>query len=229
MPEVQKRVVLPDAYYVRQKDVIPIENLRQARVTVIGTGSVGGFLSFLLTKMGVGHLDIWDGDVVEGQNLTNQWFRLDDLGKPKVAAMSEILEQFCDGLVVPHQERFTNQGVRGIVISAVDDMDVRVAIWKHLKKCLNVSLYVDTRMGAEVGKVFCLRPGDRDGITQYERDDLYPQSESFHAPCTEQTTVYCAAGLAALAVGQVANALAGRPIANSRMMIDFRCGLLVPA
>jgi len=227
-PAPDSRIVLPDAYYVRQKDVVPIEALRQTRVTVIGTGAVGGFTSLLLAKAGFGRVDIWDHDQVEGQNLTTQWFKIHDLGKQKVAAMAEILEEFCDGLCVPHPERFVAPPVNDVVICAVDSMDTRMQLWRHIRKCRNVPLYIDTRMGAEVGKVYCLRPSETELIKRYEAEDLYPQSEAFQARCTEQTTIYCAAGLAALAVAQAVNFVANRPV-NPRMMIDFRCGVMVPA
>ena len=213
------------ASFIRQQDVLPVEKLREAKITLIGAGAVGSFTALTLAKMGIGRLEIYDGDTVEPHNLPNQWYRLSDLGKSKVDAIKAILEAFSDTEVVCHPVNFIAQPVEGIVVSAVDSMDARLRIWKHIKNNRKVTVYLDTRMGAEVGKVLAVRPSDPLSVADYQTD-LYPSSEAIQAPCTAKATVYCAAGLAAFLAAKVGKVVLGRPY-RSRFVVDFRQALLV--
>lgn len=68
------------------------ERLRRARVTLLGVGGIGTWMSYLLTAAGVGHLRLVDGDIIEESNLTRQvLFTPDDLGRPKVEVAAERL------------------------------------------------------------------------------------------------------------------------------------------
>jgi len=215
----------PAPSFIRQQDVLPVEKLRDAKVTIIGAGAVGSFAALTMAKMGIGHLEIYDGDTVEPHNLPNQWYRLADLGKSKVDALKNILEAFSDTAVVSHPGNFTAQPVQGIVVSAVDSMDARLRIWKHIRSNRGISVYLDARMGAEVGKVLAVRPTDPLSVADYE-SELYPSSEALQAPCTAKTTVYCAAGLAAFVAAKVGKVILGRPY-RSRFVVDFRQALMV--
>jgi hypothetical protein len=221
---VREVPALPEGCFVRQRDVLPFEALRNARVTVIGAGAVGSFTTLSLVKMGVGTVEVYDHDSVAVENLSAQWFRVADLGRPKVEALEDQLAAF-GGTVVPHAQRFLAQPVSGIVVCAVDSMDVRVSIWHHVRKCRRVELYVDARMGAEVGKVFAIRPQDPEDRRAYEAD-LYPSTEALRAPCTARSTIYCAAGLAAFLAATVGNFLSGRRY-RRELVVDFRMGLVV--
>ena len=72
-------------------------------------------------------------------------------------------------------------------------------------------LYIDTRMGAEVGEVLVVHPSLPASCRKYE-EDLYPSIEAFQAPCTAKATVYCAAGLAAYVASMVAGYAVGRQV-----------------
>ena len=52
--------------------------------------------------------------------------------------------------------------LEGTVISAVDSMTARQMIWKSVKLKQRVGLFIDARMGAEVLRVYALRPTDLD-------------------------------------------------------------------
>jgi len=221
---VRETLALPEACFVRQRDVLPFDRLRASRVTLIGAGAIGGFAALSLVKMGVGTIDVYDHDTVSPENLGPQWFRVCDLGRFKVDALAEQLGAF-GGNVVPHAERFLAQPVSGIVVCAVDSMDVRIALWRHIRKSRRVELYLDARMGAEVGKVFAIRPNDPEDCRAYE-SELYPSTEALRAPCTARSTIYCAAGLASFLAATVGNHLAGRRYRRV-LVVDFRQGLIV--
>lgn len=195
------------------------------KVTLIGAGAVGSFTALTLAKMGVGHLDVYDGDSVESHNLPNQWYRLTDLGHSKVDALKDILEAFSATEVICHAGNFTAQPVEAIVISAVDSMDARLSLWRHIKRCRRVTLYLDARMGAEVGKVLAIRPSDPEDVRAYE-EELYPSSDALQAPCTARATTYCATGLAAFIASTVGQFLAERRF-RKNLVVDFRQGIVM--
>lgn len=217
-------IILPPEVYVRQRDILPHEVLQKATVTVIGVGAIGSFVAFSLAKMGVGTIHVYDHDSVEPHNLPQQWYRLKDLTRKKTDALSELLSEF-GGNVVSHPEKFVAQPLKGIVICAVDSMDARILIWRHIKKSTKVDLFIDGRMGAEVGKVHVVRPTHPDDIKRYE-EDLYPSSEAFQAPCTARSTIYCATGLSAFMVAAAAGYLSGRKV-RPFMVVDFRNALMI--
>jgi hypothetical protein len=221
---VREVAVLPEAGFVRQRDILPWEKLQAARVTVIGAGAVGSFTALSLVKMGVGTVEVYDFDTVSVENLGPQWFRMCDLGWPKVEALADQLAAF-GGNVVAHAERFLAQPVSGIVVCTVDSMDARIAVWRHIRKCRRVELFLDARMGAEVGKVLAVRPNDPEDCRFYEAE-LYPSTEALRAPCTARSTIYCASGLSAFLAATVGNHLAGRRY-RRELVVDFRQGILI--
>lgn len=217
---------LPKECFVRQHDILPLEVLKDTKVTVIGAGAIGSFTCMSLVKMGIGELEVYDHDTVELHNLPNQWYRMQDLERPKVDALAEALAAF-GGNVTPKHAKFVGQSVRGIVVSAVDSMDARVAIWRHLKKVgKGVELYVDARMGAEVGKIITVLPNVVSSVENYEKEELYPSSEAVQAPCTAKATIYCAAGLSAFVAATIANHLCDRP-SRWLQVVDFRNAVML--
>ena len=203
----------------RQLDVLDVPRLARTPITVIGAGAVGSFTVLALAKCGATDITVWDDDGVESHNLPNQWYRLADLGRPKVQALKALVLEMTGVEIEIVQERFQGKKATEVTICAVDSMDVRIALWRQLHP--RPSMYIDARMGAEVGKVLCVGAFG----TWYE-ETLHPSSEAFRAPCTARATMYCASGLAAFIAAQVANYASDRPT-REEMTIDFRNGLIL--
>jgi len=117
------------------------------------------------------------------------------------------------------QERFQGDGATEVTICAVDSMDVRIALWRQLHP--RPALYIDARMGAEVGKLHCVGQ-----FGSWYEDTLYPSSEALHAPCTARATMYCASGLAAFIASQVAQYASDRPT-RPELVVDFRNAIMI--
>lgn len=66
------------------------QRLGEVRVLVAGCG-MGSVLAEVLLRLGVRHLHLVDGDVVDGHNLNRQDFTAADLGRTKVEALRERL------------------------------------------------------------------------------------------------------------------------------------------
>src|SRR5688572_9763698 len=115
--------------YWRQLDLVTPEQLRTP-VTIVGAGGIGSPVALALAKMGCREIRLYDPDTIEPHNLPNQLYRLRDVGRPKVEALAEILREYTEVTVSAHLERVDGQRLDGIVISAVDSMASREAIWR---------------------------------------------------------------------------------------------------
>ena len=196
--------------FIRQRDILPPEKLARKAVTVIGCGAVGSFTVLSLAKMGITDITVYDGDNVEEHNLPTSWYRPDHVGMNKTDALWDVLVDFTGVELKANAYHYERETLRGIVICCVDSMDTRLKIWREVKK-FEPELYLDTRMGAEVGKVLVVHPSLPTSCRKYE-EDLYPSSEAFQAPCTAKATIYCAAGLAAYVGALVAGYAVGRDV-----------------
>ncbi len=203
----------------RQLDVLDVPRLARTPITVIGAGAVGSFTVLALAKSGAENITVWDDDSIESHNLPNQWYRLTDLGRPKVQALKELVHDMTGVDIKVVQERFQGDGATEVTICAVDSMDVRIQLWRQLHP--RPALFVDGRMGAEVGKVLCVG-----SFGSWYEETLHPSSEAYRAPCTARATMYCASGLAAFIAAQVANYASDRPT-REEMTVDFRNGIII--
>ncbi|HEX6513731.1 MAG TPA: ThiF family adenylyltransferase [Chloroflexota bacterium] len=193
-------MIKPD--YWRQLDLVSSEQL-DFPITLIGAGGIGSPLALALAKMGCPRLALYDPDTVEAHNLPNQIYRLNDVGRPKVAALADLLREFAPLELDVRQERVSEQALRGVVISAVDSMASRQDIWHGCVRYKPaVPLYVDARMGAEVCRVFTVNPADPDDVTAYEAT-LHGDGDAAEDPCTAQAIIYNTFAVAALVANQV--------------------------
>ena len=179
---------MDETKYHRQLDILD-PKLMSVPVVVIGAGATGSFAALSLAKMGVRNITVYDLDTVEEHNLPNQFYRQCDIGKPKVIALQEIIEQFEGIQITVKNEKYRGQRLDGVVITCVDSMDARLNIWKFVMNNSDVQLYIDSRMGAEVMRVYTVNPMDIYQCRAYE-ENLYPSSEALQERCTAKTIMY---------------------------------------
>ncbi len=188
--------------FSRQTDLVDSEAL-ETPLALIGCGGIGSFSALALAKMGCVHLTIYDDDLVEEQNIPNQLYRLADVGHLKVECLADIVKRFTGIGIEARSERVQSQRLQGIVVSGVDSMEARRRIWdRSIRYKAGVVAYIDARMGAEVARIYTVRPSDPDHIRFYERT-LYSDDEALQLPCTAQAIVYNGLWIASLVAGQV--------------------------
>ncbi len=70
------------------------EKIKDTKVTIIGAGALGHSTSIYLAASGIGHISIFDHDIVEESNLSRQiLFSDQDIGKPKAKCLTEYLKK----------------------------------------------------------------------------------------------------------------------------------------
>lgn len=177
-------------------------------VHVIGLGGIGSALLLPLVKLGLrNELHLWDDDAtIEPHNIPAQLlYRPADIGKPKAPTMVEILDAYREPqcTLVPHAERVTSDTpLSGVVISGVDSMASRMAIWDALKFNTDVPLYIDGRIGGEEVQLFTANPSNLDDIDFYE-SWLFEDSEGSPLPCAARTVIGPPVALAGMIIAQL--------------------------
>lgn len=202
--------------YSRQMDLLDPTFLRNLSVDMIGCGGTGSATAIPLGKLGVPKLRIFDADVVTDYNLPGQIFRKRDVGRLKVEAMREIVADFSDCVVTPVPEFYNgSKRLAGPVICAIDSMDTletgrwgRIDLWKKIKYNINIPLYIDARMGAEVLRLYTFNPCEPDAVAKYETT-LYSSENAVHAPCTGKSIIYTGLVIGGLIVNALKHFLVG--------------------
>jgi len=112
------------------------EALKRARVAVVGTGGLGSPVALYLAAAGVGTIGLIDFDVVDVTNLQRQvLFGSADVGRPKVAAAAERLQQLNPHVAtVQHAVRLSSSnaleilGAYDVVVDGTDNFPTRYLV-----------------------------------------------------------------------------------------------------
>lgn len=192
--------------YIRQSAILPTAKLADCPVTIIGVGAIGRQVALQLAVMGVSPITLIDFDTVEVANLGAQGYLDDDLGRPKVEATADLINQLNRDVAVHSiHRRFTrSEDQPAVVFCCVHSIETRRHIFGACAKFLR--FFVDGRMSAESLRI--LTVCDRDGLTHYP-STLFTQEEAHRGACTARTTFYCASIAAGLMVANFAKWVRG--------------------
>lgn len=106
------------------------------RIHIIGCGSVGSTLAENLARCGVTKMTLWDFDTVEAHNIVNQMFRQQDVGKPKVEALKDILMDINPEIkdtVELRPKGWEGKLLSGYIFLCVDNIELRrTIVEKHM-------------------------------------------------------------------------------------------------
>ncbi len=166
-------------------------------VTLIGAGGIGAIASLTLAKMGVRSIVIFDPDVVSEENLATQWHKISDLGHQKVAALCNALLEYSDDIAPSAYAEPVDANTvlrSSLVISAVDSISARQAIWQAiLRPESSWSYYLDMRMSSQEYQHFLVPESDEAAIAAYHRKLMSLSEEDVEElPCTMKATFFCA-------------------------------------
>jgi len=180
--------------YGRQTLILDPVKAKKLTVHVLGCGTVGSNAAVELSRMGVGKIHIYDMDTVEAHNIPSQRFGTSDMGEEKTLATKKAVEEVSSHVsCIAHGEIHGGEMYQGIVVLAVDSLDLRKKIWEtSLKYSSLVQLVIDVRMHANELQFYCVKPANNEDVTKYE-DTLHSSAEAQPVQCGGRTVSYTGA------------------------------------
>lgn len=187
-------------YFIRSSGLLPLRNIQNKNILIVGAGAVGGNVTLALAKMGANRLTVVDFDKVADVNIGPQIYGPRHIGQDKAIALSEIV-YFLSGTrpiaKVCKVQDLDKTTPWDIVISCADSMAVREYNYHNL----NYKWFLDGRMGAEYISTFCVaKDSESHG---YYAGTLFPDGTVTPAPCTEKATSYTSGIIGGLLAKQV--------------------------
>lgn len=164
---------------LRHLSVFSPQAFGDRRVDVIGAGATGSRIALSLAKLGVKNIHAWDDDRIEEHNIANQVYGNGDIGQLKVDALKRIIEASTGTVMTAHPEKVDgSQRLGEVVFLLTDTMASRRTIWEgSLKFKLYTKLMVETRMGADSGRIYAVNPNRPSDATAWE-NTLYDDTET---------------------------------------------------
>lgn len=112
------------------------ERVRSAKVAVFGCGAVGSWTAMELAQSGIQNFVVIDGDIVEESNLNRSLFRDEDIGLPKVRALTFALHRISPNIQVYQVSENISESLRlgdvlrafapDVVVNCADEPSVDV-------------------------------------------------------------------------------------------------------
>lgn len=152
--------------------------LLDSSVAVIGCGGLGGTVSEILARAGVGELVLVDGDVFGEDNLNRQLFSCESgLGRAKVEAATDRISDVNGAVkVLPHKVMLDEANLSGIlhgvdmVVDALDNNSSRKILYDGCrKKGIPV---VHGAVGGVAGQVSLYKPGSRTHLDLFGKEHM---------------------------------------------------------
>lgn len=159
----------------------------QARIHIIGCGSVGSTLAENLARCGVTKMTLWDFDKVENHNIVNQMFRQQDVGKLKVEALKDILMEINPEIgdsIELKPDGWQGKMLSGYIFLAVDNIELRRKFVEQHMDSPYVKAVFDFRTLLESAQHYAADWSDRK-----MKEDLLKSMQFSHDEAAEETPV----------------------------------------
>ena len=140
----------------QSNEILNISKIQNKKIHIIGCGATGSHLAVELVKLGANNLVLWDFDIVNPHNITNQIWTTEDIGKKKNEALCEHLLLINPELEnrIKIKEKWTDELLDGIIFNCVDSVELRKAIYEANQYNPNIKIMFDPRLGSTTGSVF---------------------------------------------------------------------------
>lgn len=213
--------------FSRQSELFNPTKFEDIPVHIIGCGATGSWVGIQLAKLGVKEFYLYDDDIIEEHNIPNQFFPKDSVGKFKADVLGDLIRKFGSNspeVEITKAKVTGNEAPKmfGIVFCLVDTMKARKEIFANgIKLNMGVKLYVETRMGLTIGRIYALSPVSISQIKAYE-GTLYSDEESEVSACgTSQSVAPTANLIASMAVWKLIKFHNNFEI-NNEVLIDLQ-------
>jgi len=175
--EALRHNIIPERYSRNQRSLSNEDQIKllQAHVGIVGQGGLGGTVTEILARIGIGRLTLVDGDVFEESNLNRQLLSsTGNLGMQKVEAARERVAAINPAIEVSVVSKFLTDDnaekiLKGCTV-AVDCLDSIPSRFSLEKGCRSLDIpLVYAAIGGTAGQATVIFPGDA-GLRQIYGD-----------------------------------------------------------
>ena len=225
--------VVPERYArnMRTFSLADQATLLKAHAGVVGLGGLGGTVTEILSRMGVGRLTLIDGDRFEDSNLNRQLLSsIALLGHPKSEAARQRVDQInpsvhCSGPAEFLSPENANDWLAScdVVVDCLDNLPARFMVEDACRRLRRPM--VSAAVAGASGHVTTIFPGDRGLRLVYGE----PQNLPLKGAETSLGTVpFSVTFLAALECAEVAKILLGKgsPLRGKLLLADLMDGMV---
>lgn len=175
--------ITPERYCRNQKTLANTDQIKllQSHVAVIGQGGLGGTVTEILCRIGIGNLTLVDGDTFEDSNLNRQLLSsVENLGRNKAIVASERVKTINPAInVIGVTDFFTSEnGIEilekaDLAVDCLDSISDRFILENGCNAC-KIPL-VSAAIGGTSGQATVIFPGDKGLCQIYGEPDSAPQ------------------------------------------------------
>lgn len=198
------------------------EKAKEQNVILAGCGGIGSYTGFLLARLGINQIVLYDNDIVGEENMSGQLFGRNEIGMNKAVSLATFMREYADmtnTTITSISSNYTAEVGRtaDIMICGFDNMAARKIFFtkwlEHLKyftqdksKCL----YIDGRLAAEEFQIFCIKGNDELAQKTYEKEWLFDDYEAEETVCSYKQTTFCANMIASYMINCFVNFLSNQ-------------------
>ena len=203
----------------RFNSAIWFDKTRKQDVTIAGLGGIGSYVVFMLSRLDVNTMTLYDPDIVERVNLSGQLYSSNQIGDYKVDAIANMIANYSNyySFVAKHEKLDENSMISKVTICGFDNMKARKDAfrnWTNFVASLpeeerGECLFIDGRLAAEELQVFCIKGDDTDGERRYE-PYLFSDSQAAPTVCSYKQTTFMANMIGSIIVNLFINFVANQ-------------------
>lgn len=193
--------------------------IQREKVILAGVGGIGSYIGFLLGRLNIDKLTIFDDDVVDTVNLSGQLYSIENVGQKKVDALSSMIINYANFYKISAQGRkYDELSPSGpVMICGFDNMVARNIFFNSWLTYVNNHeedkhncLFIDGRLAAEEYQILCLRGDDEYSINKYREEFLFTDAQADATLCSYKQTSFMANQIASNMVNLFVNFVANK-------------------
>jgi len=220
--------IVPERYARNQKILSCEDQIRllNSHAVVVGQGGLGGTVTEILARIGVGKLTLVDGDHFEDSNLNRQLLSSTDVlgqmkaevGARRVTSINPAVETRCITSFFTEENGEEIIGEAGIAVDCLDTISARFVLEEACRR--KQIPMVSAAIGGASGQATVILPGDPGLKLVYGNPDTAPKKGG---EASLGTLPYAAVAMAAFECAEVVGLAINRPaqLRKKLFLADF--------
>lgn len=153
---------------MRSRDIFDPTKFKKD-VHIIGVGATGSHLCENLVENGIpgDQIHVYDYDVIEEHNISNQLYTKKQIGKLKVEALKDIMLDSYDEEIIIHPEKVEDcSRMTGVIFLLIDGK--REPLFKTIRMKSGIDFFIETGIDARAGTILSINPKSLKQVKYFE-------------------------------------------------------------